>query len=107
MIGEADVVVIGCGPAGISAATTSAALGLRVLLLDEQAAPGGQIYRGITSVPAALAEKLGPDYRHGRTLSDALATSSVRVLHGAPVFIAWRFQIRLPARPIPVKQISS
>lgn len=86
MIGESDVVVIGCGPAGISAATTSAALGLRVLLLDEQAAPGGQIYRGITSVPAALAEKLGPDYRHGRTLSDALATSSVRVLHGAPVW---------------------
>ncbi len=86
MTAESDVVVVGCGPAGISAATTAAALGLRVLLLDEQAAPGGQIYRGITTVPAALAERLGPDYRHGRSLSEALARSSVHVLHGAPVW---------------------
>jgi len=86
MTAEADVVVVGCGPAGMSAATTAAVLGLRVLLLDEQGAPGGQIYRGITSVPPALAERLGPDYLHGRTLSEALAASSVRVLNGALVW---------------------
>jgi NADPH-dependent 2,4-dienoyl-CoA reductase/sulfur reductase-like enzyme len=86
MMREADVVVVGCGAAGMSAAATAASLGLRTLLLDEQAAPGGQIYRGITTVPAALAERLGPDYRYGRTLSDTLAGSAAQVLAGALVW---------------------
>ena len=41
----ADVIVIGGGPAGIAAATTLAELGTDVLLLDENHAPGGQIWR--------------------------------------------------------------
>ena len=32
---EADLIVVGAGPAGLAAATTAAQGGLRVLLLDE------------------------------------------------------------------------
>lgn len=40
-----DVVVIGAGPAGIAAATSAAECGARTALIDENASPGGQIWR--------------------------------------------------------------
>lgn len=57
-----DLVVIGAGPAGMSAALTAASCGLKTLLLDEQLRAGGQIYRNITAVPPSVAALLGPDY---------------------------------------------
>lgn len=42
-----DVVVVGAGPGGIAAATVAAEAGKRVCLLDNNAAPGGQIWRGL------------------------------------------------------------
>lgn len=41
----ADIVIVGAGPAGLSAARTLAAAGLPVMLVDEGRKPGGQIYR--------------------------------------------------------------
>jgi D-hydroxyproline dehydrogenase subunit alpha len=43
---DCDVLVIGAGPGGIAAATTAAVRGARVCLIDMQARPGGQIWRG-------------------------------------------------------------
>jgi NADPH-dependent 2,4-dienoyl-CoA reductase/sulfur reductase-like enzyme len=43
---HADVIVVGAGPAGIAAATAAARNGLSVLLLDDNPAAGGQIWRG-------------------------------------------------------------
>lgn len=40
-----DVLVVGAGPAGLMAARTAARGGLRVVLVDEHAAPGGQLRR--------------------------------------------------------------
>ena len=40
-----DALVIGAGPAGLRAASVIAESGLEVVLVDEQAFPGGQIYR--------------------------------------------------------------
>jgi len=57
-----DVAVIGAGPAGLAAATRAADAGLSVVLLDEQDAVGGQIYRGIERSDARRRTILGPDY---------------------------------------------
>jgi NADPH-dependent 2,4-dienoyl-CoA reductase/sulfur reductase-like enzyme len=81
-----DVVVVGAGAAGMSGAVELARLGLDVLLLDEQGSPGGQIYRGITLAPLSRRDMLGPDYAHGNTLAQALASSSVRYEKGAAVW---------------------
>lgn len=40
-----DLVVVGAGPAGLSAAFTASDAGLHVAVVDEQPAPGGQIFR--------------------------------------------------------------
>ena len=42
---QADVLVIGAGPAGLAAATTAARRGARVTLLDAAPRPGGQYWR--------------------------------------------------------------
>ncbi|MEJ7810012.1 MAG: FAD-dependent oxidoreductase [Gemmatimonadaceae bacterium] len=42
---EADIAVVGAGPAGIAAAVSAAERGRRVVLLDSAAEPGGQIWR--------------------------------------------------------------
>jgi D-hydroxyproline dehydrogenase subunit alpha len=41
-----DVVVVGAGPGGMAAATVAAEAGRRVCLVDDNEAPGGQIWRG-------------------------------------------------------------
>lgn len=66
-----DLVIVGAGPAGLGAAIEARRAGLSVLLLDEQSAPGGQIYRHVERNMAhepARADILGPDYAHGAAL---------------------------------------
>lgn len=81
-----DLVVIGTGPAGISAALEAATHNLKVLVLDEQPRPGGQIYRNVTAASAFVADLLGPDYRHGKGLTERLGHSNVEVRFGATVW---------------------
>ena len=42
-----DIIIIGAGPAGMSAASVAAYAGLDVLLLDEQPDVGGKVYRNV------------------------------------------------------------
>ena len=65
-----DVVVIGAGPAGMSAAVRLRELGMQVLVVDEQPAPGGQIWRGVeTMVATSTGQLLGEEYRAGAALA--------------------------------------
>ncbi|MGE5127025.1 MAG: FAD-dependent oxidoreductase, partial [Betaproteobacteria bacterium] len=50
---EAQVAVVGAGPAGIAAAVHAAEAGRRVLLLDPAPRPGGQIWRHWREPPRA------------------------------------------------------
>ncbi|MCW5223354.1 FAD-binding protein [Verminephrobacter aporrectodeae subsp. tuberculatae] len=81
-----DLIVVGAGPAGMSAALTAASIGLKTLLLDEQPRPGGQIYRNITAAAPSVAALLGADYRHGETLTDRLARSDADLRFGTAVW---------------------
>lgn len=86
-----DVIVVGAGPAGLSAAAEAATYGLQVLLLDEQNHPGGQIYRGVSEnvKPAGCGiDILGEDYWRGRELTDALHDSNVEYVPGSTVWTA-------------------
>ena len=71
---DADVVVIGAGPAGMSAAIELAAAGCRVIVVDMQPSPGGQIFRAVEANHAArpntdsLLAALGPAYAAGLEL---------------------------------------
>lgn len=55
---KADLAVIGAGPAGMAAARHAAGLGLGVVLVDEQAQPGGQVHRSGFARSAARAAAL-------------------------------------------------
>ncbi|MDE1179393.1 FAD/NAD(P)-binding oxidoreductase [Paraburkholderia sp.] len=81
-----DVVVVGAGPAGLSAATRAATAGLSVVLLDEQDAVGGQIYRAIGRADARRKEILGPDYAAGAAIADAFVRSGARHVSNASVW---------------------
>jgi len=66
---SAELVIVGAGPAGMAAAALAAEHGARVMVLDEQPAPGGQIWRGIETVPESRARLLGPEYLEGRAVA--------------------------------------
>jgi NADPH-dependent 2,4-dienoyl-CoA reductase/sulfur reductase-like enzyme len=70
-----ELAIIGAGPAGMAAAALAAELGLDTVLVDEQEAPGGQIYRGVER--ASPDTPLGRDYLAGRPLVAALRASRI------------------------------
>ncbi len=57
------------GPAGMAAATKGAGLGLKVLLLDEQAQAGGQIYRRVQEAGPQALRILGNAMQQGANWS--------------------------------------
>lgn len=81
-----DLAVVGAGPAGLAAATLAAANGARVVVLDENAAPGGQIYRGVTRNSPERSSFLGKDYWAGRSLADGFLASGADYAPGCAVW---------------------
>ena len=75
-----DLVIIGGGPAGLSAAAEAAKHGLTVGLIDERATLGGQIYKqfGLGFV-VKDESKLGRDYLIGRKSISACEHKNVRI----------------------------
>jgi thioredoxin reductase len=84
--GSYDVVVIGAGPAGLAAAATTAEAGLSTLLLDENAGPGGQVWRAIASTPVTGRDRLGADYWAGADLVRAVRSSGAEIIQLATVW---------------------
>ncbi|MFC3124242.1 NAD(P)/FAD-dependent oxidoreductase [Pseudoroseomonas globiformis] len=119
-----DLAIIGAGPAGMAAALEAAALGLAVAVIDEQPAPGGQIFRAVEAAAAdpaltgeyakdgaALARRFrampGIDYRPATTLWHAdldSGTLSLRGPAGTGTLVASRLLLATGAqeRPVPI-----
>lgn len=85
---DADLIIVGAGPAGMAAAATAASGGARVLLLDEQPRAGGQIFRNI-GVNGDARPYLGKDYVAGKPLVEALDAPNITREFGATV---WRVE---------------
>ena len=60
---DCDILVIGAGPAGIAATVSAAEAGARVVLVDDNPLPGGQIWR------AALGESKQNVWQNGHAVS--------------------------------------
>lgn len=75
MTRQFDVVVVGAGPAGMSAAIMMRTFGMSVLVVDEQPAPGGQLWRAVESVAgSSLAASLGEEYQSGAEIVERFRT---------------------------------
>src|SRR5262245_45995240 len=72
-----EILVVGGGPAGMAAASCVAQSGHRVAIVDDNPAPGGQIWRG---------EQKGPTTAEAGTWFDRLARSGVEFISGASIF---------------------
>lgn len=82
MTGTFDLIVLGAGPAGIAAALAARRHDLKVAVLDQARAAGGQIYRAPTFRVAAVGQ--APDLARGETLRAALEQS------GAALFFDYK-----------------
>ncbi|MGB7269620.1 MAG: FAD-dependent oxidoreductase [Albidovulum sp.] len=82
-----EVLIIGAGPGGLSTALTCAQAGLRVVVLDDRLAPGGQFYKQPTA-SFHTRRAHGPDKqaRSGGALIDAVRASGAQIVNGALVW---------------------
>jgi thioredoxin reductase/bacterioferritin-associated ferredoxin len=78
-----DAIIIGAGPGGAEAAITASGYGVKVALVDEQAAAGGQVWRApIQRAPG----RQTADMAEGDALRQRLATSPVDTFFGHRVW---------------------
>lgn len=85
-VSEPDLLIIGGGAAGLSAAATADGLGLTVELLDERSALGGNLYAGVGK-RADDDRAFGPDQVRGR----ALLAGAAGATRSSSTF-AWRIE---------------
>ena len=83
---QAEIIVVGAGPAGIAAATAAAHHGRSVLLLDDNPTPGGQIWRGGTQ--SSRHRKDTPEDASKAKALHQLRLSGATILSGVRVFDA-------------------
>ena len=90
MTGRApELAIVGAGPAGMAAAITAAGLGIDCTVFDEQAAPGGQIYRNVQRLARERPDDLtllGPDYAAGLGLVQAFDRSNAQFRPGSSIW---------------------
>ena len=81
-----DVVIIGAGPAGLAAAVEAKKYHLSVVVLGEQWAPGGQVYRAIEETNPEKIKILGPEYQDGQPLIKQFRDAGIEYCSNALVW---------------------
>jgi D-hydroxyproline dehydrogenase subunit alpha len=72
-----DALIVGAGPAGLAAAYRAAQAGMRVVLIDDNPAAGGQIWRG---------ELAKPKSREAQAWFEKIRSVDIQLINGARVF---------------------
>jgi thioredoxin reductase/NAD-dependent dihydropyrimidine dehydrogenase PreA subunit len=81
-----DLIVIGAGPAGLSAASEAAGQGLSVIVFDENAKPGGQLFKQIHKFFGSKEHRAKErGFRIGRQLLEEAEQLGVKVVLEATV----------------------
>jgi thioredoxin reductase len=82
-----DLLIVGAGPAGMAAAVAARRHGLDVLVVDDQPAPGGQIWRSIETVAASpRGQRLGDSYLAGASRAAAFRACGAAYEAGAQLW---------------------
>jgi thioredoxin reductase/bacterioferritin-associated ferredoxin len=104
---ETDIAVIGAGPAGASAAIEAAELDLRVVILDEQAAAGGQVWRAkgpaIRSAPPSPESAAGDRLRRRLDAAEVTRLFSHRAWQLQPAGDDWSIHAAGPDGPVTIR----
>lgn len=88
---DSEVLVVGAGPAGLSAALALADAGVSVTLVDERAQPGGQFFKPLAASQQFAAGKVADtQYQQGAVLARRLAGSGVHVMPGTTLWGAFQ-----------------
>lgn len=94
---EAEIAVIGTGPAGLSAAIRAAGSGADVVVLDEREDPGGQYFKPRSDGYRGR-HRLDRQHKRGNDLRECAVASGARILCGQSIWFARReadgFEVR-------------
>lgn len=88
---QTEVAIVGAGPAGLSAAIEVAGAGCKVVLIDENERPGGQLFKQIHKFFGSRAHHAGVrGIDIGKQLLDDVGHSGVQVMLGTVVWGIFR-----------------
>jgi D-hydroxyproline dehydrogenase subunit alpha len=81
MTTQADLAVVGAGPAGLAAALEASRAGASVVLIDEYARPGGQYFKQVPEAFRVLDRaRMGRDYSAGQELMARLRDERIELM---------------------------
>jgi glycine/D-amino acid oxidase-like deaminating enzyme len=84
-----DVLVVGAGPAGLTAARSLALAGADVIVADERLHPGGQYFKPLAQSQVADLAGLDRQFRDGAVLHQSALSAGVKILSEATVWAAF------------------
>ena len=84
-----DVLVVGAGPAGLSAARALARAGANVIVADERLHAGGQFFKPLATSYVVERRRLDRQFRSGLALHEATLHAGARILNETTVWAAF------------------